>query len=803
MFNSINGNARTTLGQLPGVSAERFAEEMRAAQAQAAAPPAPAPQPGGGGVLQGIVDAVVQHQALLPPPSRNGSPLAQDEFMLAIDQQGNWPLAHYQAQQLAQKIAAESAPPVSFSGSSAQVAQEITQQFIWGAHQDPLPTDGLQQVIDGLPAALQDKGALTQKMIGLAESLLRNGASGGEDGILLDYTGAKLALEVAEQPDGGKHGVSERETMPDGGNHTYNVVITPGAPNGIGNGYAVLIKKEHGTFLSQALKVVDTYVTPLVDIAAVLQPEIMPLALAAAGLSAVQAGQDFANGHDLSGLLAVAGAVGAGAGALGKLGAISSNLAIVADAPDLLRAVSAAQGLQGVIQGAEQGNALAALTSGLGGIGGSGVLGGGSGIGNLTRDALVGSGLAGAAIAAQGGNPMQALAALTTAASNSGLLKPVQDAITQALFEGAQSQTLSQPIKEDKNQVASSGMIMTDAGAGTGAGSSLMGDAGAALADALSLSAKAAGDLLGVVPLVLWPTSTGGGVINQPLGNGVNFSFTPDMASGALAISNVDVGGSPQFIPITMGQNGALSVPDGTVIGALSGNNTAFLNPSAIQGVVNNAAIGTARVSLGSGWQDYVEGLVPPPPPPPLPGMSIAPQLPQIFSTPADQTSGSFQLPGMTITPQLPQNEGLTIYDGPNWSIYEARPTPQQSEQNVGSDLGPNYPAQQSFLAGKPVPYGTPGSVRPDFISPDGAEASFEVKNYNLNNIPALTSNIAKQAIQRQVNLPQGMQQNVIIDARGQNLTDEQQITIRNQIISKSNGIISVSKISFNSDNNP
>ena len=45
------------------------------------------------------------------------------------------------------------------------------------------------------------------------------------------------------------------------------------------------------------------------------------------------------------------------------------------------------------------------------------------------------------------------------------------------------------------------------------------------------------------------------------------------------------------------------------------------------------------------------------------------PQLPQILSTPADQTLGSFQLPGLTITPELPQNEGLTIYDGSSWNI--------------------------------------------------------------------------------------------------------------------------------------
>ena len=111
------------------------------------------------------------------------------------------------------------------------------------------------------------------------------------------------------------------------------------------------------------------------------------------------------------------------------------------------------------------------------------------------------------------------------------------------------------------------------------------------------------------------------------------------------------------------------------MIGALSGSNTAFLNPTAIQGVVDNAAIGTARVGLGSGWQGNIESFNASPPLPPLPGMSIAPQLPQILSTPADQTAGSFQLPGMTITPEQPnieQGPSAETLQGPQiWTMAE------------------------------------------------------------------------------------------------------------------------------------
>ncbi|AJK45877.1 LysM peptidoglycan-binding domain-containing protein [Burkholderia plantarii] len=125
------------------------------------------------------------------------------------------------------------------------------------------------------------------------------------------------------------------------------------------------------------------------------------------------------------------------------------------------------------------------------------------------------------------------------------------------------------------------------------------------------------------------------------------------------------------------------------------------------------------------------------------------------------------------------------------------RPSPPQSETDVGSDLGPGHDSQISYKGGKQVPYGTPGSVRPDFVAADGS-ASFEVKNYNIaKNSSGLINNIAKQAVQRQINLPAGMEQQVVIDIRGQIVTPGQRSAIVQGIVKKSNGIIGSIDIQF------
>jgi filamentous hemagglutinin len=125
------------------------------------------------------------------------------------------------------------------------------------------------------------------------------------------------------------------------------------------------------------------------------------------------------------------------------------------------------------------------------------------------------------------------------------------------------------------------------------------------------------------------------------------------------------------------------------------------------------------------------------------------------------------------------------------------RPSPRQSENDVGSDLGPGHDPQMSYKDGKQVPYGTSGSVRPDFVAADGT-ASFEVKNYNIaTNSSGLIDNVAKQAVQRAANLPDGMQQQIVIDTRGQVVTDAQKTSIIQGIVQKSNGIISPTAIRF------
>ncbi len=127
------------------------------------------------------------------------------------------------------------------------------------------------------------------------------------------------------------------------------------------------------------------------------------------------------------------------------------------------------------------------------------------------------------------------------------------------------------------------------------------------------------------------------------------------------------------------------------------------------------------------------------------------------------------------------------------------RPTPKESEVAVGTDLNSGAIPQVSYKNGKEVPYGTPGSVRPDWCL--GDVCSVEVKNYNVaNNMNGLIDNVAKQAIQRQQNLPNGMQQQIVIDVRGQAVTPQQEIAIRRRIEERTNGIVQSNAIRFKTE---
>jgi len=157
--------------------------------------------------------------------------------------------------------------------------------------------------------------------------------------------------------------------------------------------------------------------------------------------------------------------------------------------------------------------------------------------------------------------------------------------------------------------------------------------------------------------------------------------------------------------------------------------------------------------------------------------------------------------------PSPSRRDIVTITEGPNLSTSfgltpradvpaVSRPSPRQSEIDVGNDLGPGARAQVSYLDRQEVKYGTTGSSRPDFCM--GTTCSFEVKNYNIeNNTPGLVSKVVEQAIQRQQNLPNGMVQRVVIDVRGQTVTPRQESEITKSIVSKSNGAISPTNVQF------
>lgn len=86
---------------------------------------------------------------------------------------------------------------------------------------------------------------------------------------------------------------------------------------------------------------------------------------------------------------------------------------------------------------------------------------------------------------------------------------------------------------------------------------------------------------------------------------------------------------------------------------------------------------------------------------------------------------------------------------------------------DVGKDYE-GYDAQKSFINGEEVPYGTKGSVRSEFKK---NAHSVEVKNYDIETSSgrkSLINNVSNQIKNRLTNLPEGTEQTVVIDVRGQ-----------------------------------
>ncbi|MCW4461147.1 hypothetical protein OK349_05460 [Sphingomonas sp. BT-65] len=126
-----------------------------------------------------------------------------------------------------------------------------------------------------------------------------------------------------------------------------------------------------------------------------------------------------------------------------------------------------------------------------------------------------------------------------------------------------------------------------------------------------------------------------------------------------------------------------------------------------------------------------------------------------------------------------------------------SRPTWRQSENDVGADLGPGYDAQRSFRGGQEVPYGSPGSTRPDFYT---SGHSIEVKNYRVETAAQrsrLVDNISAQAITRAREMPAGTRQSVEIDVRGQQLSPSDAAQLARDIESRSGGAIRATDVTI------
>ena len=123
-----------------------------------------------------------------------------------------------------------------------------------------------------------------------------------------------------------------------------------------------------------------------------------------------------------------------------------------------------------------------------------------------------------------------------------------------------------------------------------------------------------------------------------------------------------------------------------------------------------------------------------------------------------------------------------------------SRPTWRQSELDAVTEF-PDYDAQKSFIDGKEVPYGTKGSVRPDYYR---AGISVDVKNYDIGGLKGrrnLVRTIERQYSQRVENLPHGTQQIVMIDMRGQKIEASTLVELYNDIIQKTSSIEILFKI--------
>lgn len=108
-------------------------------------------------------------------------------------------------------------------------------------------------------------------------------------------------------------------------------------------------------------------------------------------------------------------------------------------------------------------------------------------------------------------------------------------------------------------------------------------------------------------------------------------------------------------------------------------------------------------------------------------------------------------------------------------SAIDGIPSWRQSELDVLEKYGGSE--QMTYMGGQEVPFGTPGSTRPDVVRTVGNHLeAIEVKNYNLessNSLGTLYSELEREISARAVNCPPGTTQRIVLDVRGRNFSQE------------------------------
>lgn len=110
-----------------------------------------------------------------------------------------------------------------------------------------------------------------------------------------------------------------------------------------------------------------------------------------------------------------------------------------------------------------------------------------------------------------------------------------------------------------------------------------------------------------------------------------------------------------------------------------------------------------------------------------------------------------------------------------------------------------DFSDQRSFLDKKDVTRGIPGGTRPDNFS-EKFRLSVDVKNYDISTSRGRSSfaeKVVQQMTKRAPHLPDGIRQGVVIDARGQAVSEETLTKLRTQIVRKADGLVDPDNIVF------